>query len=565
LTSVARRLACRSAPRATLLSSSLRAVLSSSPPRETSEEKAVVLVSESIDSSQKTRRRTPPPVPHAEEQSAAVLTTSANQAAASDFASSSTGSFGGVGVCFSSNWLRSTSVAEQLGTEPSQENVESAVSMLSSCVIDSMFLGAVGEKAEKTLRGHPRSYLVQQSHLDKIARHYRNTLRTTTTSTNTTFKTLVVGASTSSCIQDYSYGVSTSNSAPGGYFITTLMYTPGDSIDIAGGIAEAKGMAAAPVEALPQAFAESTHVAMAMVRNGVLAKDVVVPIWTTTGQLMKFGITRLLEPSFPYLAAVSKTFDVTDDADLREAAKLLAHIDAWCRTPKQASRSRCEKLAMELSPVLYYPKPLSTFFDVYEAHHSESVRHMLRVLQKALSSEDACKYVEAPITVRTKDKTDKDKARGGDALIFRNLVNDDFQIGVPAEEEQRGRYLNALRAAMNAIHAAGVVHLDFYPSNFMWKEEDGRVIVKIIDWDTAHFVDEALTPATLERMSSLVFRRKLASLGDTPATVAMPAFDSSLLDLLSEVADKPDLHTSDKENLDRVFKAEIEAKASTVN
>jgi len=512
----------------------------------------------------KTRRQTPPPVPHAEEQGAVVLTTSANQAAASDFASSSTGSFGGVGVCFSSNWLRSTSVAEQLGTEPSQENMESAVSMLSSCVIDSMFLGAVGEKAEKTLRGHPRSYLVQQSHLDKIARHYRNTLRTTTTSTNTTLKTLDVGASS---IQDYSYGVSASNSAPGGYFITKLTYSDSahDSIDIAGGIAEAKGMAVAPVEALPQAFAESTHVAMAMVRNGVLAKDVVVPIWTTNGQLMKFGITRLLEPSFPYLAAASKTFDVTDDADFREAAKLLAHIDAWCRTPKQASRSRCEKLAMELSPRLYYTKPLRTFFGVYEAHHSESVRHMLRVLQKALSSEDACKYVEAPITVRTKDETDKDMARGGDALIFRNLINDDFRIGVPEDEEQRGRYLDSLRTAMNAIHAAGVVHLDFYPSNFMWEDEDGRVIVKIIDWDTAHFVDEALTPATLERMSSLVFRRKLASLGDTPATVAMAEFDSSLLEFLSEVAHNPDLHTSDKKTLDRVFKAAIETKANAVN
>ena len=60
----------------------------------------------------------------------------------------------------------------------------------------------------------------------------------------------------------------------------------------------------------------------------------------------------------------------------------------------------------------------------------------------------------------------------------------DYKIGLPYTQEQRKIYLEKLKSAIRAIHMAGVVHLDLYLSNIMWKElESGKIELKIIDWD----------------------------------------------------------------------------------
>ena len=36
--------------------------------------------------------------------------------------------------------------------------------------------------------------------------------------------------------------------------------------------------------------------------------------------------------------------------------------------------------------------------------------------------------------------------------------------------------------------------MDLYPSNLMWKREEGNIVdLKVIDWDAAHFQGEQLT------------------------------------------------------------------------
>jgi hypothetical protein len=61
------------------------------------------------------------------------------------------------------------------------------------------------------------------------------------------------------------------------------------------------------------------------------------------------------------------------------------------------------------------------------------------------------------------------------------------------------KYLDTLEQAVAAIHLAGVVHGDLYVSNVMWREKDGAVQIKIIDWDTA-FLKDTGVPMTWEEM-----------------------------------------------------------------
>ena len=53
----------------------------------------------------------------------------------------------------------------------------------------------------------------------------------------------------------------------------------------------------------------------------------------------------------------------------------------------------------------------------------------------------------------------------------------------------------SVEQAMKAIHRAGVVHLDWYLSNFMWQyqPDSGELSVKIIDFDSAHLLSDSLT------------------------------------------------------------------------
>mmetsp|Transcript_9548 Transcript_9548/g.29081 ORF Transcript_9548/g.29081 Transcript_9548/m.29081 type:complete len:529 (-) Transcript_9548:151-1737(-) len=481
--------------------------------------------------SREVAHRQPPPSAPVAEGEGKVLTTTASQGGASGFASSGGSSLTGAGVLFSCDWLGNRNdVAEHLGDRPSEGDVAAAVSLLSACAMDSMMLEGVGETVTLSAKPswcHPSTYRVQPSHMDKIQRRYSKVF-TTTTSSRTTLGSLGCHS-----------GIANESSEPDGCFWKTLTLESKEQIVIAGGIVEAKSLTATPGEALGQVFAESTGVAMQFLAKGMAAEDVVVPIMTTNGQLVKFGITRLLKPSFPYLAAISKTLDLSDKGDLQKAAELLAHVMAWCQRAEEVSGPKCTSPAMELSEKYWYHlKPLTSVFHVFEDDPSESVRHMLRVLAKALSSDDARKFVVPPITLRTHDDTRAGNQGQGDSLVFENLDRDGFELGVPTNENQRILYFAALRVAMKAIHDAGVVHLDLYPSNIMWREHEGNIIIKIIDWDTAHFLNEALTPSTQDRMNDPRnhYRRVLAGFpqGHQPAT-ALAIFDSSLVDLLESI------------------------------
>jgi hypothetical protein len=510
---------------------------------------------------------------------AEMVATDSSQGPASSFTSSHDRPIDGVGMCFSSEWLRvdvadgAAAFRREFGVvdaPPDVDEVARVADVLRTCVMDTHSLSIVHEtKTTATTRA------VQNHHLDTLCVALgADVCKTTTGESRQSLQDLGCGK-----------GVATAKSSPDAYLVgrvvchrddcsvfdadaaaATTAASPADtdaacncslSLDaLVVGIGEAKHTTDSAVEALRQAFVESTNVALEWRRRGVPCARVTVPVWATTGQLVKFAVTRMLEPAFPYLVILSKTLDLADARDRTEAATLFASMMAWCRTPVHAwDREANAQLSLELSTRAYHLKPLTTVFLVAD-DFDVSLAHMLHVLQRLQPPSPASAFVEAPITVRTEAKHP--------ALVFRNLVLDGYQIGVPAEHMQRKRYLAAIRVAMEAIHKAGVVHLDFYPSNFMWKEtseaadgseggpSDKRVFIKIIDWDAAHVLDAPLTKVTHSRMASHAHRTALVPNGRDELR-AVAAWDTSLFDVLCAAAEDAEFHTPNKATLDDAF------------
>ena len=127
---------------------------------------------------------------------------------------------------------------------------------------------------------------------------------------------------------------------------------------------------------------------------------------------------------------------------------------------------------------------------------------MLRVFNKLYTHEAARQVVEFPLSVRTADEA----SEGCHQIIYRDLRMLGYTCGSPNRIEQPAlfeAYKNALFAAVDSIHKAGVLHCDLYISNVMWKlsslsPQDNSaakssnyvVEIKIVDWDASHCLDE---------------------------------------------------------------------------
>lgn len=86
------------------------------------------------------------------------------------------------------------------------------------------------------------------------------------------------------------------------------------------------------------------------------------------------------------------------------------------------------------------------------------------------------------------------------SLVYPKFVGN--KIMLPHLQGQRQFFLGQLTIAAGHFHAAGVVHFDLYLSSVMWREvSPSEVIIKVIDWDAAHFLYEKQTQATQYRLN----------------------------------------------------------------
>jgi hypothetical protein len=261
------------------------------------------------------------------------------------------------------------------------------------------------------------------------------------------------------------------------------------------GIWEVKGGEAAPLAGWLEAFASASRVACNLVAKGVPIADVIVPTNVYTGGSVQFGATIVLEPFFPVLVPVSGAIDL---ATFDGCVLARAHLEKAKKQADELGKKARGKVeppsAMALSLTHYHIKvldepTLARGLDLFGTLE-RGLRHMICALNLLYASEDARPYVVFPLALRTPNKGDD---RAPFALVFPNLANEGYKIGYPPAEVIAPReFIEQLRTVAVCIGKAGVVHGDLYPSNIMWKRshDGGEVLIKIIDWDAAHFLCE---------------------------------------------------------------------------
>jgi len=270
---------------------------------------------------------------------------------------------------------------------------------------------------------------------------------------------------------------------------------------------ENKGAESSLLPALAQSATSATNFCVSLMASGVPIEHCVVSVMANTGMNMCFGATIMLDESFPTYVPLSKQLDLLDEYESKVASayvqKAKQHGLFVSRLPRNSKRPVAE---MRLDLERYFVKRLTE--EVFArglglfAPTGASIRdvqngldHMIRCLNRLFHSE-ARDIVEYPLSVRTPESysNEVDSICNYFELIYRNLNHLGFITGTPNRLKSSKVYeafVIELRRVVGLVHRAGVIHVDLYASNIMWKLlKDGNVIIKIVDWDVSHCLDE---------------------------------------------------------------------------
>ena len=294
------------------------------------------------------------------------------------------------------------------------------------------------------------------------------------------------------------------------------------------GVIELKGGDSGLLEGSSQAAAYGTHVAMKLYQLGIDLDDIVVPSYTYNGMLIQFGATFLLEPSVPVYYTISKVLDTGDFIDRKIAMAFIHKANCWVRSLHEKIqhykgkeiKTPTSNIKMLLDTSRYFIKKLTPnvlgrgfglLCDIGGKNDvSQGIEHWGRVMNCLYNDPAVRPYVAFPLAIRTPDQGSSDYA-----IVFKDLTQEGFTIGAPNRNTHTklfDTYRQKLRELVNAVHMAGVIHVDLYPSNIMWKarnksstssqaqesasasscavHESFDVDIVIIDWDCSHCLDE---------------------------------------------------------------------------
>jgi hypothetical protein len=267
---------------------------------------------------------------------------------------------------------------------------------------------------------------------------------------------------------------------------------------------EHKGAESSVLRPLSQGAATATNFAMGLLDAGIPRDKCIIPVFANTGLTFLAGATIVLDCSFPTFIPISKQLDLSDPVERQVASAFIAKASRHCEwmfnLRKRDAVETCliEPLALALDD-LYYVKTVTA--EVYRrglglfASHTQDhtdieigMHHMIDALNLVYAS-DARQFAEYPLSIRTPDASSNDCYQ----IIYRDLTKLGFRIGVPNRSTNGlvyDLYVKALTDAVTKIHSAGVIHVDLYFSNVMWRYVSDVMEIKIIDWDAAHCLDE---------------------------------------------------------------------------
>lgn len=265
-------------------------------------------------------------------------------------------------------------------------------------------------------------------------------------------------------------------------------------------------------------------IAKALRGLGFDAKDILVPVVLCNGIQIQFACVYMLQESFPVYSLVSAPFSLSLRyySELKKAAafvlkvKKIAHANndrVKALTSNVKGRIDLSKLEMLLDLGLYHLKEIGVNFPMrgFDVNYGCSqMLDRLGFMSSRLDDQDM-KLIVFPLAIRAGDngklphlvfdKIDREGYEGGP-----------FTVGLPnPNTDLWGKCLFAVERAFHIIHnKGGVVHVDPFPSNTMWRQvNDGAdVEVKIIDWDGVHVDGEHWASDIMRRVKKLASNRR---------------------------------------------------------
>jgi serine/threonine protein kinase len=176
--------------------------------------------------------------------------------------------------------------------------------------------------------------------------------------------------------------------------------------------------------------------------------------------------------------------------------------------------------------------------------------HFFSVMARLHKNAACRKLVVFPICVREYNDDPEFSC-----IVFPRL-GPEYQIGLPDTHEDRLEFFEKLKSAVRTFHDAGVAHLDFYLSNIMWKKDGLGIHIKVIDWDSAHFLHERLYDSARQRLEKIcraeVFKKVVSKhrVDLTDRKAEMRYHDISLVVAFEAYIDDPSLQLRSKQGLD---------------
>jgi len=263
-------------------------------------------------------------------------------------------------------------------------------------------------------------------------------------------------------------------------------------------VVELKDNSYSPLEQIGQAYAYGCNIVLSHYQIGVEAVNCAVPLAMTNGNLYQFGWVSLLEPSFPVLHIITGILDASCQS--MEIAEHLAKMKIFCRESAKniqvAINSRESPIydsKISLDVDRYYRKKMKDIFCRFgNSEFEKSLQYQWNVYH---ALQDVVEVVK-PLTFA---RLNYDKLESPE-LIFPMLKG--FKMGIPSSAEEFDFFIKNLTSAIKKIHSCGIVHVDLYPSNILWNNDNGNMVIRIVDWDVATVIDEIFAPEILNRFKN---------------------------------------------------------------
>jgi hypothetical protein len=271
-------------------------------------------------------------------------------------------------------------------------------------------------------------------------------------------------------------GCASGGSSPDGYLL--------DHSGRLRGVMEVKSSIEAPLSSLRQGVSSAINIAYSLIDHGLDPWDVVVPIVSSNGSLFQFACVALMLPCFPVVIPITSVLDIGVSSQRTLVAQYLLSIDEFLNIPLQKYRIVPLPVERGLDITIYHRKYFKDLY-TWKSHPHQSLFYLFETLNKTYST-PCHQFIVYPLCVREK-QNDVDAS-----LVFIDIRKRGYEIGVPADHRLQQEYINELSRVIETIHQSGFVHLDFYPSNIMWKydEDKGGMSILILDWDSIHEIGQ---------------------------------------------------------------------------